>query len=157
MPRLRRARALQVHWQDGDLIIENFVSRVAVSAAPVTLTVLHAFDDWRSAAGVASELKEWSRASVTSAVRELVAHSLLVAEGSEAARLDEQVAETWKHWRPAASFHFSTKDAPFASPRQWAKIAPRFLAESPQPALVKTYPGRPAVALPAADEPDSEF
>jgi len=157
MPRLRRARALQVHWQDGDLIIENFVSRVAVSAAPVSLTVLDVFTDWRSAAGVASELKEWSRASVTRAVRQLVAHSLLLEEGSEAARLDEEVARAWNHWRPAASFHFSTKDAPFASPRQWARIAPRFLAESPQPALVKTYPGRPAVSLPAAEAPDSEF
>ena len=157
MPRFRRARALQVHWQDGDLIIENFVSRVAVSAAPVTLTVLDAFDDWRPATAVASELREWSRASVTRAVRELVAHSLLLVEGSEAARLDENVARTWKHWRPAAGFHFSTKDAPFASPRQWSRIAPKFLAESPQPALVKTYPGRPAVALPEADAPESEF
>jgi SagB-type dehydrogenase family enzyme len=157
MPRFRRARALQVHWQDGDLIIENFVSRVAVSAAPVTLTVLDAFDDWRSATAVASELREWSRASVTRAVRELVAHSLLLAEGSVAARLDEQVARTWKHWRAAAGFHFSTKDAPFASPRQWSRIAPKFLAESPQPPLVKTYPGRPAVALPAAEAPESEF
>ena len=157
MPRYRRARALQVHWQDGDLIIENFVSRVAVSAAPVTLTVLSAFDDWRTSATVASELQEWSRGSVARAVRQLVAHTLLVAEGSEAARLDEKVSRTWKHWRPAASFHFSTKDAPFASPRQWARIAPTFLAESPQPALVKTYPGRPAVSLPEADAPDSEF
>ncbi|HKP31061.1 MAG TPA: SagB family peptide dehydrogenase [Gemmatimonadales bacterium] len=157
MPRFRRARALQVHWQDGDLIIENFVSRVAVSAAPVTLTVLSAFDDWRSGGSVASELGEWSRASIARAIRELVAHSLLLTEGSEAARLDEQVSTTWKHWRPAASFHFSTKDAPFASPRQWARIAPTFLAESPQPGLVKTYPGHPKVSLPDAGEPDSEF
>ena len=157
MPRLRRARTLQVHWQDGDLIIENFVTRVAVSAAPVTLTVLNAFDDWRPASRVAPELGPWSRASVTRAIRQLVAHSLLLEEGSPAARLDEDVATTWKHWRPAASFHFSTKDAPFASPRLWSRIAPRFLAESPQPALVKKYPGRPAVALPAAEAPESEF
>ena len=158
MPRFRRARALQVHWQDGDLIIENFVSRVAVSAAPVTLTLLDALTDWRTAKDVASELREWSRASVKRAVGELVAHSLVLAEGTAAAALDEKVAATWKHWRPAASFHFSTKDAPFANPRQWSRMAPRFLAESPQPALVKTYPGRPAVALPALDAvPDSEF
>jgi len=157
MPRLRRARTLQVHWQAGDLIIENFVSRVAVSAAPVTLTVLSAFDDWRKGTEVASELQQWSRASVARAVRDLVAHSLLVVEGSAAARLDEEVATTWKHWRPAASFHFATKDAPFASPRQWSRIAPRFLAESPQPALVKKYPGRPATALPVPEVPTGEF
>lgn len=157
MPRLRRARALQVHWQDGDLIIENFVSRVAVSAAPVTLTVLSAFDDWRTRTALAAELGQWSRASVGRAVRELIAHSLLLEEGSEAARLDEAVATTWKHWLPAASFHFSTKDAPFANPRQWARMAPRFLAESPQPALVKTYPGRPTAALPVPDVPTGEF
>ena len=91
------------------------------------------------------------------AVRELHANSLLVAEGSAAARRDEAVATTWKDWLPAGRFHFSTKDAPFASPRQWARMAREFLAQGPQPPLVKTYTGRPAVPLPEPEAPTGEF
>jgi SagB-type dehydrogenase family enzyme len=155
--RLRRARSLTAYWRDGDFVIENFMTKVAVSAAPVTVQVLALFDDWRARGTIAADLPEFSRASVTRAVRDLVDHSLLVSEGSPAARVDEEVAQTWQKWLPHGSFHFATKDAPFANPRQWKRMAREIKASGPQPSLVKTYPGRPTKALPPARTDADEF
>jgi SagB-type dehydrogenase family enzyme len=148
--RLRRARSLTAYWRNGDFVIENFVTKVAVSTAPITVEILSLFDDWRLRSTLAGELTEFSRSSVTRAVRDLVEHTLLVEEGSSAARVDEQVATTWEKWLPHGSFHFATKDAPFANPRQWKRMAKAIKASGPQPPLVKSYPNRPAKALPPA-------
>jgi SagB-type dehydrogenase family enzyme len=155
--RLRRARSLMAHWRDGDFVIENFVTRIAVSAAPITVQILSLFDDWQGRGALAPQLPEFSRASISRAVRDLVEHTLLVAEGSAAARLDQEVATTWKQWLPHGSFHFATKDAPFANPRQWKRLAQKIKAAAPQPALVKTYPKRKATALPPARTESDEF
>jgi SagB-type dehydrogenase family enzyme len=155
--RLRRARTLQAYWKDGDLVLENYVTRVAVSAAPITIQILTFFAEWRPSGDLAAELPQYSRASVAAALRQLVRHSLLVQEGSPRARQDEAVATAWRDWLPHGSFHFATKNAPFASPRQWARMARTFLAAAPQPALVKRYPGRPSHPLPSADSTGDAF
>ena len=157
MARLRRARSLSAHWRDGDFVVENFVTKVTVSAAPIIVQILSLFDDWRPRGSLAAELTEFSRASVTRAVRELVEHTLLVEEGSAAARVDEEVATTWEKWLPHGSFHFATKDAPFANPRQWKRMANAIKADAPQPPLTKSYPNRPAKALPPARTESDEF
>lgn len=145
------------YWRDGDFVIENFVTRIAVSAAPITVQILSSFDDWQQRGALADALPEFGRASIARAIRELVEHTLLVAEGSDAARVDEQVAVTWKQWLPHGSFHFATKNAPFASPRQWKRMAKGIKAKAPQPALVKTYPGKKAKALPPARTERDDF
>jgi SagB-type dehydrogenase family enzyme len=148
---------LQAYWRDGNLVLENYVTRTAVSAAPITIQILDFFGEWRRRDALAAAMPEFDRASVARAVRDLVSHSCLVAEGSAAARTDAHVAETWKHWLPHGSFHFATKDAPFASPRQWARMAREFIREGEQPPLVKSYPDRPRIVLPAPEPPPGDF
>jgi SagB-type dehydrogenase family enzyme len=138
-------------------VIENFVTRIAVSAPPITVQILSLFDEWRPRGAIATELAEFSRSSVRRAVRELVEHTLLVEERSAIARLDEQVADTWRRWLPHGSFHFATKDAPFADARQWKRLAKAIRASSPQPPLAKSYPNRPAKMLPPARTGSDEF
>lgn len=155
--RLRRARALQAYWRDGDLVLENFVSRNAVSAAPVAMQILTFFEEWKPRAALAAALPQYSKVSVARAIRELVAHTLLVEEESAVAKTDEQVATVWKDWLPHASYHFATKDAPFASPKQWARMAGEFRKAGPQPPLVKSYPSVPAIPLPPAATLPGDF
>jgi SagB-type dehydrogenase family enzyme len=155
--RVRRAPTLHAYWQGGDLVFENFVTRVAVSADPVTIQILTFFHDWRSPDALAAELPQFTRPSLRRAVTTLVTHSLLVEEGSAAARASEAVATAWRHWLPHGSYHFATKDAPFARPRQWARMAKAFLAAAPQPPLFKSNPSLPRVALRAPAAPDDEF
>jgi SagB-type dehydrogenase family enzyme len=156
-PRLRRAPTLHAYWKNGDLVFENFVTRIAVSADPITVHILTFFGEWRAAAALAGELREYRPASVARALRLLVRHTLLVEEGSAEARLCDSVAAAWRDWLPHGSFHFATKDAPFARPAQWARMAREFLAEAPQPPLFKRYPHVPTRPLPAPAPADDEF
>lgn len=138
-------------------MVENFVTRVAVTAAPITLQIITVFADWQPRSALAPLLPQYTRTSVSRALRQLVDHSLLVEEGTAAARLDAQVQQVWADWLPHGAFHFATKDAPFASPAQWARMAREFKKVAPQPPLVKTYPGKPRAVLPPPEREADEF
>jgi SagB-type dehydrogenase family enzyme len=155
--RLRRAPTIHAYWKDGDLVFENFVTRVAVSADPIALTILSFFDEWQSPAALATALPSYRRASVARAVRQLVDHTLLVEEGSDRATLCESVARMWRDWLPHGAFHFGTKDAPFVPPARWARMARTFLAAAPQPALYKRNPRLPRTPLPRIQPVDDAF
>lgn len=155
--RLRRARSLVVTWQEGRLTFENYLTREIVSAEPSALAVLSFFEDWRTAEELAAALPEYRPESVARAIETLVGHSLLLRQGTRQALRDEQVATTWRHWLPRASFHFSTRDSPFASPRQWRKMVREFVAESPQPPIFKVYPERPQIPLPPPASGEGDF
>lgn len=155
-PRLRRAPTLHAYWRNGELVFENFVTRIAVSAEPIAVHILNFFGEWRPRRALEAELRDYDPASVARALRELVRHTLLVEEGSPVARSCDAVAATWRHWLPQGSYHFATKDAPFASPSQWARMAREFLAAAPQPPLFKRNPRLPQRRLPAAVAPDAD-
>jgi SagB-type dehydrogenase family enzyme len=155
--RLRRARALVVHWQDGRLTFENYLTRSVVSAEPSAIGILGFFEEWRDPAELTAALPDFRPASVRRAVDTLRRHALLLREGTPAAERDELLAAAWRHWLPQAGFHFATRDTRFASLRSWRRLARSFLEESPQPPVVKTYPGRRRISLPAAVEAASEL
>ena len=138
-PRLRRARAVVVHWRDGRPAFENYLTRQFASADPIAFSILTFFDEWRPIEDVVRAMPEFSRASVRRAVAALVRSTFLLRAGSEEARQDEQLARTWTTWLPQAGFHFATKDTPFFGPDEWPRVAKEIL-EEPPPAFVKRYP-----------------
>ena len=145
---VRRARAVIVYWNNSQLVFENFLTRTAITADPITIRVLHLCDQWRTPAQLCSDLAQYSRASVRDALRLLTQHSLLVEKGTSKAERDEQVAQVWSHWLPHGSFHFATKDVNFVHGKERTKIARRHLKESLQPPFFKRYSQAPTVLLP---------
>src|SRR5581483_840387 len=154
--RVRRARSLVLYWRDGRLTFENYLTRSVVSADPLAVGILERLEDWRTTAELASELAEFQPASVRRAIAELLRATLVVREGTDLAGRDEELSRLWRDWLPQASFHFATKDTPFASPRTWARLAKKFRAESPQPPLYKRTGGA-RTALPAVAPVDDAF
>lgn len=155
--RLRRAHALQVTWQQGRLTFENYLSRKVVSAEPLALPILNFFSDWQAPEALLPHLPEYRPASVRRALADLTRHTLLLREGSRDAARDTLLADAWNDWLPQASFHFATKDTPFAASRAWTRIARQFLRESPQPDIFKTYPRARQRALPPLPPGVDEF
>ncbi|HXV73192.1 MAG TPA: hypothetical protein VD713_00525, partial [Sphingomonadales bacterium] len=146
---MRRARSLLVYWREGELVFENYATRVAVSAHPITLSLLAFFENWRPARAAVRRFRDYSAASVQAGIRQLVRHSLLVTEGSAEARLDACIEKEWTHWMPlGAAFHFGTKDTRFMSQARATPVMRAYLKEAPQPPFFKTYPQAPKVALP---------
>jgi SagB-type dehydrogenase family enzyme len=156
-PRLRRARCLFAYWQDGRLCFHNYAARQTVSSVPVAMDVLGFFGKWRSTPEAVAQFNDYAPASIRQAIRELVAHRLLLEENSPEARLDTRIAKEWEPWLPEGGFHFSTKDTAYVR-RDWSEERLRAaLPDTPQPAKFKSIKGAPKVALPPRTIPDDEF
>lgn len=137
-----------MHWRDGRPAFENYLTRQLASTEPQAFSILTFFDDWRRVDDLVRAMPEYRPAAIRRAVDVLVRHTLLLREGSPEARQDEALTRTWRTWLPQAGFHFATKDTPFIPQEEWPRVARAFLAESPVPPFVKTYPVRLRRTLP---------
>jgi SagB-type dehydrogenase family enzyme len=154
---LRRARSLTVHWRDGRLAFENYLTREAITAEPIVVEMLSFFERWRRSADLARTLPQFSPISIRRTIALLVRHTLLLREGSIEAVRDETLARTWGTWLPQAGFHFATKNTPFIPQTDWPDVARSFLAASQPPPFFKTCAGRPRHPLPAVPRQDDAF
>src|SRR5262249_3779851 len=135
--RVRRARAVLVAWSDRKLVLLNYQTQVSISADPEAVRLLTLLEDWTAPSDLSALLPEYSPPSIRAGVRELLSNTLVVAEGTPEARRDAELASVWSYWFPEGSFHFATKDVEYLPPS--TRLFRRYLAESPQPALVKRY------------------
>ena len=155
--RFRRAKSLLAYWQERRLCFHNFATRTTVTANPTAIDVLGYFDNWRTPDAAIAYFEEYTPDSIRHTIRELLPHHLLVSEGSLEARRDSLIAKQWSAWLPEASFHFSTKDAPYA-PADWSlEQRKAVLPATPQPSKFKSVKGATKVALPPRSFPDVEF
>lgn len=160
--RWRRAASIFSYWTEGQFVIENYRTRTALTANPVTAKVLHVFSHWRSADEVCKELPEFGSRSILRGIRQLVREGFLLEEGSTGAREDEQFVRSWDSWLPhAAILHFGTKDAPYSnSDEAITRQLESYLKESPQPSFFNSSSrklGSRTIALPKATSASSEF
>jgi SagB-type dehydrogenase family enzyme len=155
--RVRRANSLLTYWQEDRLCFHNFATRSTVAANPAAIDVLGFFDNWRTSEAAIAHFEQFTPGSVRHTIRELLLHQLLVSEGSPEATRDSRIAKEWSAWLPEASFHFSTKDAPYV-PSDWSLEQRRAtLANTPPPPMFKSVKGAAKVKLPTRSFPDSEF
>lgn len=155
---LRRARSLFAYWGDGRLFFHNFASRLTVSAKPLTCEVLDFFGEWRTSAKAIARFADYTPRSVRSSISQLVKQGLLLVKDSTEAAQDSRIAKEWSAWLPEGSFHFSTKDAPYADFSNWSlRRLKSILPKTPAPKIFKTVKKAEKISLPARAFPDSEF
>ena len=153
--RIRRARAVLVDWRDGRLILCNYQTQVSVSAEPEAVRFLHLLDNWTRPPDLYASLPEYTPKSIRAGLRELLKNTLVVSEGTPQAKKDAELASVWSDWLPHGSFHFATKDVEYLQPPP--SFFRRYLAESPQPPLLKSYRKAPRIRLPPEKKSQSEF
>lgn len=155
---LRRARNLFAYWRDGRLFFHNFARGLTVSAKPITCEVLNFFKEWRTSQDAIAHFADYAPRSVRSATSQLVKQELLLVKGSPEAVEDSRIAREWFTWLPEGSFHFSTKDPPYADFSNWsADRLKSVLPKTPAPKIFKTVKGTEKILLPTVAFPDSEF
>jgi SagB-type dehydrogenase family enzyme len=116
------------------------------------------FSDWRTSQEAIAHFRDYTPSSVCSAISQLAKHGLLLPKTSPETTPDIRIAKEWSDWFPEGSFHFSTKDAPYADRSEWSldrlkSIVPK----TPQPRFIKIVKGAERVLLPAPAFLDSEF
>jgi SagB-type dehydrogenase family enzyme len=156
--RLRRARTLFAYWEQGRLCFQNFAARETIEAAPLVCELLDFFGRWRKRDEAVARFKDYTAASIRSAVEELLGYRLLLRQGSAAAAQDSRIAEEWSPWFPAASFHFATKDAPYVDRSRWSIARRRKLvSRKAKPANVVRVAHRGKIALKPRRFTETEF
>lgn len=143
---LVRSPNLVLYWRGGRFCLEEFVRRRRITAVPLAVELLDAFSRPRSIRSAARGFRAYTPASVEREIRKLAALGFLVRASDRAALRD--VAAQWKDSLPAAYLHFAGRDVSYVTdPGAHRRYLRRRLAEEPQPAPFKSYPGRPRVAL----------
>ncbi len=137
------------YWDGSQLAVNNYRSRVTITATPVMVLLLSLLNDWLSPAEITRLLPGFESQNVLRAVRKLLRHGVLVQKNSPAAQQDEALQKSWSPWLPHAGFfHFGTKDVPYESrPRELEKIQRQLLEASPQPSFHKAYRGSARIRL----------
>ncbi|WP_433103109.1 SagB/ThcOx family dehydrogenase [Streptomyces sp. CA-250714] len=149
--RLRRARCLVCYWHEDDFIAHPYPRGSPISLPPATAEILAAFGGWATVDEAAKKLPSYDSGSVRDAADTLRELGLLLAEDSEQAQRDEEVARHWAPWSPEASFfHYATQDCPYEELSGEDRYE---LVADGRPAVFASYPEADRVLLPRIPHP----
>src|SRR5260370_20607806 len=109
--RFRRARCLVAFWEDGEFVIENFLTKKQTTIAPLVAQLLQEMDEYLPESAVLEHFRAIPFAQEL--IAQLVTQDVLVIEKSLLAIKDSSVNETWKWKNNARYFHYSTQDVPY--------------------------------------------
>ena len=142
--RVRRAHAVVAYWQDGSLVLHNYLSGKQTSVSPAVLSLLDAFETPVDLRELMSVL---DRARARGVVEKLIAQDVLVAEGSHIDLKDTAVAR-WKWQQDARFFHFSTQHVKYerSGASQAADLRAR-ARQHPPPSPFKSVDGAEKISL----------
>jgi SagB-type dehydrogenase family enzyme len=155
--RLRRAKTILAYWNNDQLVLENYRTRISITTDPLAAGILDFFSRWRRPEELIREMPQYSSSSLRAALRQLTQCSFLVREKTSEAQQDEHLQKTWSHWLPHGSFHFATKDGQFIWGPRRAKLLRGYLEESRQPSFFKSSPHVPRIRLPRQSPGTGEF
>jgi SagB-type dehydrogenase family enzyme len=155
--RLRRAKTILSYWNNDRFVLENYRTRTLITADPLAVKILDFFSRWRWPEELIQGMPQYSSRGLRAALRQLTERSFLVRENTPEARQDEHLQRAWSNWLPHGSFHFATKNERFIWGQRRNNLLKRYLKESRQPPLFKTYRNVPRVRLPRHESPDGEF
>jgi SagB-type dehydrogenase family enzyme len=146
-----------IYWRDGHLVFENFLARRQVTAQPLTASLLHFFDKWKSFAALCATLPQYAPSSLKRVVAQLVRHSVLLTE-EQPLPAGHAALMAWSEWNPAAGFfHLATKDLQFgADDEEEFRSLVRLAKSKPIPLPIKRYAKAKQILLPSPSV-DGEF
>ena len=145
------------YWEGPDFVLEEFVRRQRVRAAPLVTQLLDAFSEPRTAAAsVRRVLPPRLSSEAADAIRLLKRRKFLVPAGTRSPRLG--AARLWRGSFAAAYYHFATRDVRYAiGSQERLRVSSELLAESPQPPLFKEYPQADFVRFPRRGRDSGRF
>jgi SagB-type dehydrogenase family enzyme len=154
--RIRTSPNLMIYFQDGRLVLENYITRQTFHGSPDTVLLLNYFCKWSTVAQASNALRQYSRDSIIDSILDLLHHELLITKDSDEDRLEQKFSKKWLWPVPARYYHFATKlDEPFSTPDEIRTYYERHLKGKPQPPVYKEYPGSNKIRLLSGAGPEA--
>jgi|HubBroStandDraft_5_1064220.scaffolds.fasta_scaffold54671_3 SagB-type dehydrogenase family enzyme len=149
--KFRRPATLVATFEDGQIILHNFLTRDRFVCSAEYLEFLAKLDDWHGAEDLFSYFPDTDRASLARQFVKLVAAKALIVKGSPDAVQDEKYRREWLWGVPAGFFHFSVRGTQFITGKPARTYMRKLRASGASPKLVDSNVGRHITRLPATD------
>ncbi len=147
--KFRRAASLVATFENGRIVLHNYLDRTRFSCSAECLEFLTRLDNWHSAEALFDYFPDFDRTTLAAQITELVAARALVIKGTPDARRDEKYRREWLWDESAGFFHFSVRETPFITGRSarllmrrrkaW-KVSPRVYLSNRGLQQVRTLP-----------------
>ena len=148
----RAAKTLVFIRDEGQMIGFNYLSRSNFACSHDLLAFLAMIDDWTSVEDILERVPTMAGDDLVGQLKDLVAVSAIVEEGSDLARREALYQSSWRWGLPAALFHHSVEDRPYMSLDESETMQRDKLTASAPPALYRRQGSQP-IKLPL-DWPD---
>lgn len=138
-----------ISFQNGRVVLENYVTGEKFHGAPDTLLLLDLFKKWKTLREASRGLPDYTNESILGSIRNLVKNGLLITQNSEQDKLARKLSKEWLWPIPARHYHFATRlRAPYSTSMQVREFYEKNLKGKNQPSIYKNYPTSPRVKLP---------
>ena len=147
---LRRSPYLVFYWDGTDLRIQNYLTRVTVTAELASLSLLAFFGRPRCPQELVRAIAPDQREAILRAIRLMKRYTLLEPLNERSKRREHASAQ-WRGWGVEARyFHWATKDVDFIAPDEAKQFDEARKTENAPPAPFKRYPKASQIKLPAS-------
>jgi SagB-type dehydrogenase family enzyme len=156
--KFRRAATLVATFEDGQVILHNFLSRDRFACSTEYLEFLAKLDEWHAAEDLFAYFPDTDRVSLAQQLIELVAAKALIVTGSPEAVQDDKYRREWLWGESAGFFHFSIRGTPFVTGPRVRQLIRERKAWRPSPPVHKSNRGLDKVLkLPHTDTSSEPF
>jgi len=146
---IKRSECLIFFFEDDKLHCKNYLTGKEFEASPILIPILDRLDRWRTIGGVQRLLPEYSPASISGVLRQLISATAVVVQGRSQSKRESALA-CWQGWGiEARFFHFATKNLhtePITIDE--ARFNRALKRRQPPPPPVKRYIGFQRIVLP---------
>jgi SagB-type dehydrogenase family enzyme len=153
---IRRARCLVGYWEDGEFLLQHYLTNARTALAPAVMSLLEGLDDYLPESAV------WERHAavpqVSTLIERLIDRDVLVVAGSWLDCKERLLEATWDWPQSVRHFHFAAQHVHYEDDlaAEAAKLA-AYARSVPPPSPYKDY-GVPALPLPGSfDGPRGAF
>lgn len=144
---LLSARCQTMYWHQRELRIVNFRTRTTFSANPVVLELIRFYFEPATVEAALVKFSDCTPESVGESILGLIEAGLLIESGSEEDAADAHIHSAWRDWLPEGSYHFLSKDAPYAARGELAPEETQQLLSTPAPSNFKREVGAERLSL----------
>ena len=155
--RFRRAATLTVGFEDGELVVLNFLTQQRFSCSTECLQFLAKLDNWHRDKQLFRYFPGVDPAGLGEQIAELVSVNAMVVEGTPQAEQDEIYRREWL-WGPTAGlFHFGVRGTRFIVGEKARQFMRKRKAWKPSPDLYQSNRGKKITRLPRTDLMEEPF